>query len=224
MKKVSLMLVLLAIFASVIVFAKNKDNTQDPNSNSISENSIINSNSTTSKIESESKDTESNGNEIVEPEHVVDYTGTSFEDWVYSKDDMPEPFNTISDMNNIEYGTAGSSFKKACATVDMLVLSNNEDTISYVEEFMKDMTPIQKDYFSMNWEFIMTEANEAFDDSGETLKLTITGFSDPEDVYDLDISLYSKEKLTELDKKVNDLFRKYNVTKEWKNYPEMMFN
>ncbi len=221
MKKVSLMLVLLAVFASLIVFAKNRENTQDPNSNSVSKNSIVKPNSTTSKIESESKDTESNSNEIVES--IVDYNGTSLEDWGYSKDNMPEPFDKISDMNNIEYGTAGSSFQKACATVDMLVLSNKEETVIYVEEFMKSMTPIQKDYFSMNWEVIMAEANEAFDDSGEDLKRIITGFSEPEGAYDLDMSLYSKEKLSELDKKVNDIFLKHNVTKEWKNHPEMMF-
>lgn len=214
MKKIGLILILLATITSIAVFANSLDSSKDLNSNYI--NSAIH-NSSSSEIESISEKTEYINNS-------VDYNKTVFDDWVYIKDDMPTPFNVISDINNVPYGTAGSSYQEACAIVDMLVLSNNENTISYIEDFMKDMTTIQKDYFSRNWELIMTNAKATFDDNGETVKQILSGFTEPEGAYNLDMSLYSKEKLLKLEKDVEKIFEKNGVTKEWKNYPESTFN
>lgn len=154
----------------------------------------------------------------------VDYNSSSFGDWCYSSTSAADALISIEAINSVKRGGMGSSFSGASIGICALNLSNYEDDIcELIELYIRDMTAIQKDYFSLNWESAMNTARKCFEDNGEAVRNTMNGFN-PESTKDFDIKNYSKDKLEEMDKKVNELFKKEGITKEWKNLPEFFFN
>ena len=157
---------------------------------------------------------ESNNSAVTEENEEnseVDYKNTPFEEWIYTSED----YKLLSNINSVQFGSAGSSLKEAAAAVDLVVLSTEDDAVAQVENFMHEMTATQKDYFSYSWDVIAETAKGFFENPenlGEYLELAgVEGFN---------IEEYSKDDLKTLMDGVEGIFEEMHVERVWVTSPD----
>ena len=145
-----------------------------------------------------------------------DYETVPFEKWVYTTEQDGEAYQLLNSINNVQYGSAGSSLKEISAAVSMILLSQDDHAIDAIKNYLSEMTDIQKDYFSFSWEAATENAEDIFDDT-EKYSEMIKEAGYP----DFNITQYSKESMDHLDDMVEDSFTQAGITEEWENHKDI---
>jgi len=90
---------------------------------------------------------------------VIDYGTTDFGDWAFvcpasvrTAIGSDELYAALNQIDNTEYGTAGSSLKQCSSAVSVLTLAKiTAGNTDAVKKYLTAMTPLQLDYFSFQW-------------------------------------------------------------------------
>ena len=148
---------------------------------------------------------------------LVDYETVPFEKWVYTTEQDGEADQLLNSINNVQYGSAGSSLEEISAAVSMILLSQDDHAIDTIKCYLSEMTDIQRDYFSFSWEAATEKAEDIFDHV-ENYSEMIKEAGYP----DFDITQYSKERLDHLDDMAEDYFTQAGITEEWENHKDIL--
>lgn len=147
---------------------------------------------------------------------AIDYDLTPFEDWAYRADAEEGPAALLTSINTVPYGSAGASLKELIAATNMVELSADPEAIQAVTDFLGEMTPLQKDYFSFSWHMVSIPAKSLFQNF-ETMQ---PGLADAGQE-SFDIALYSEADFDALDEAVRSLLTEQGVTMEWQNHTDI---
>ena len=147
---------------------------------------------------------------------AIDYDLTPFEDWAYMSDAEEGPAALLTGINTVPYGSAGASLKEMIAATKMVELSADPEAIQAVTDFLGEMTPLQKDYFSFSWDMVSIPAKSLF----TNFEAMQPGLADA-GLESCDIALYNEADFDALDEAVRNLLTEQGVTEEWQNHMDI---
>ena len=148
---------------------------------------------------------------------TVDYT-RDFTSFMYQPESEDKVIELLKAVDRCSYGTSGSSLMQISASVSVLMLSEEDETMEKLSAYLDGMDATQKDYFSFQWQMCVKKAKEILENPEN-----FTGVLCDAGLEEVDLSLFSKEKLTSFDNAVMDELEKLEIKDEWKNYPEEPF-
>ena len=148
---------------------------------------------------------------VEEEKVIVDYDAVPFEEWVYTSSD----YELLSRINSVPYGSAGCSLYELNAAIDMICLLDGENVLESVSEFLAEMTPLQRDYFSFSWVRVSELAMVFFSDF-DSIQYRLGDIGR----MDFDMSGYEESDFLLLNDCVLDLFDAYDIEMVWKSCPD----
>ena len=149
-------------------------------------------------------------------EAAVDYKSVEITEWFCATEADSETLEKLMTIDYVQHGSAGGSMKAAIAGARLIELTKAEDLDAVLEQYLGEMNPLQKDFFSFQLEMAYQSALLIFRDF-ENQKLLLRDAG----IEDFPLSDYAKEDLDSLYEKVKDTLTKAGVTDQWKNFPEL---
>lgn len=120
-------------------------------------------------------------------------------------------------IHSMRYGEAGASLDMTSAAAYMLKnLEEEPDFEAQLETYLKLLTPLQRDYFSFQWQNVHAMAVRMLEDPANYQPML--GDVGRED---LDLASCDAGKLKEMDDLVHAKLASYGVCDSWKNYPDI---
>ncbi len=152
----------------------------------------------------------------VEPESAVDYTGTIM-NWMYYFETDVAQFAHLNTIDTCKYGTAGASLSQVNAAVSMLKLSTLDSIEICVDQYFNAMNVTQLDFFSFQWQMSYAKALAILTSPKE-----YAGLLNDSGNSNVDLTVFSVERLDSLNETVLRILADYGVKDEWKNCKDML--
>ena len=114
-------------------------------------------------------------------------------------------------------GSAGGSLQQANAAVCLMKLATIDrgKVEEAVKTYLDGMNATQKDFFSFQWQQVLSHANALLDGSEDPAILDNPGDAG------FDLQVVSSNRVDALDKTVTKLLRDAGVTDEWRNHTDL---
>lgn len=143
----------------------------------------------------------------------IDYDGKDIFDLWYMNDNASNDEQDILELTYFQYGTAGASLKEAQRTLLFLRISQDDKAPEIISGLLKEMNPVQRDFFSYAWDFHYKNSKELFKDSASYKKFMDENFD-----MDFNIEDYSEEKSDKVNIDVQKIFEENLIDKSWQRY------
>lgn len=151
------------------------------------------------------------------PVEVVYHEDDDIQLWVCHPDGEADGITQVLySIDEMYYGSAGSTLHQAAVAVDLICLTQQPDTITRLDEYLAVMTDLQRDYFSFQWQMMSKAARELLKDP-EAAKPMLESVS----LEDFVFSNYTMEELDKLDEQVRARLAGYGVADSWKNHTDL---
>ncbi len=149
------------------------------------------------------------------PADTILYAEVDPTQWSYLPAEDDPVTQALITIDTTPYGTAGSSLAQVIAGVNLIQLTQREETLSAAKRYLDGMTPLQLDYFSFQWQTALATARSILTEFPEQQPLlSDAGFPD------FDPAPYKEKDLETLDESVRVLLTERGVTDVWKTLGE----
>lgn len=154
----------------------------------------------------------------VEPQKVV-YKEEEFFDWMPQQPDTEQndACTALRRIHQVRYGEAGASLDMTGAAALMLKdLAEDPEFEKMLDVYLQDLTPLQRDYFSFQWQSVHGTALRMLQDPAN-----YQSFLGDVGREDLDLASCDANRLAELDELVHTKLSSYGVCDSWKDYTDL---